>query len=169
MVRAQPCMANTSCVWCQKKEDKLNFVTMYTFLDKSLHFSEKLTWFMGFLFSGTHCTTDWTSKLPHRFYEGLGLNTPRFTTRLAFWQTEIKGDNVKMYGRHGNLSEQTGVTLLLIDRWSDIRIHIPWFNGQYSVVSFINLSLMKLILTWIYFVWLNKNAKFPCQLCQRFP
>ena len=28
MVRAWPCMANTSCNWCQKKEDKLNYVTM---------------------------------------------------------------------------------------------------------------------------------------------
>ena len=46
-------MANTSCNWCQKKEDKLNFVTMSTFSDNSLQFWEKLTWFMGFLFSGT--------------------------------------------------------------------------------------------------------------------
>ena len=28
MVRAWPCMDNTSCNWCQKKENKLNFVTM---------------------------------------------------------------------------------------------------------------------------------------------
>ena len=28
MVRACSCMANTSYNWCQKKEDKLNFVTM---------------------------------------------------------------------------------------------------------------------------------------------
>ena len=50
MVRAWSCMANTSYNWCQKKEAKLNFVTMYTFSDKSLQFSEKLTRFMGFLF-----------------------------------------------------------------------------------------------------------------------
>ena len=55
MVRACSCMANTSCNWCQQKEDKLNFVTMSTFSDKSLQFSEKLTRFMGFLFCGTHC------------------------------------------------------------------------------------------------------------------
>ena len=28
MVHARPCMANRSCNWCQKKEHKLNFVTM---------------------------------------------------------------------------------------------------------------------------------------------
>ena len=28
MVRACSCMANTSCNWCQMKENKLNFVTM---------------------------------------------------------------------------------------------------------------------------------------------
>ena len=36
MVRAWLCMANTSYNWCQKKEDKLNVVTMQTFSDKSL-------------------------------------------------------------------------------------------------------------------------------------
>ena len=55
MVRAWPCMANTYCNWCQKKEDKLNFVTMQTFSDKSLVF-RKINLIYGFLFfSGTHC------------------------------------------------------------------------------------------------------------------
>ena len=56
MVRAWPCMANTSCNWCQNKEDKLAFVTMQRCSDKSYGFHKNLLAFMGFIFSGTHCT-----------------------------------------------------------------------------------------------------------------
>ena len=61
MVHAWPCMADTSCnVWCQKKEDKLNFVPNVNFFDKSLQFSEKLTWIYRVSFFLGRTVMSWT-------------------------------------------------------------------------------------------------------------
>ena len=72
MVPAWPCIANTSCNWCQIKEDKMNFLTMSTFADKSLVFRKIHLIFMGFLFAGTHCTC--TEQTLYQSYQDCAID-----------------------------------------------------------------------------------------------
>ena len=58
IVLAWPCVGITAHIWCQMKEDELNFVTIKTIFHKIVNFSGKITALSGFLFIGTHCIGD---------------------------------------------------------------------------------------------------------------
>ena len=45
----------TANIWCQMKEDELNFVTMKSIFYKTFNFSGKITALSGFVCIGTHC------------------------------------------------------------------------------------------------------------------
>ena len=54
IVLARLCVGITTHIWCQMKEDELNFVTIKTICYKTFNFSGKITALSGFLFIGTH-------------------------------------------------------------------------------------------------------------------
>ena len=69
IVLARLCVDITAHIWCQMKEDELNFVTIKTIFHKIFNFSGKITALSGFLFIGTHC-----------IYKSSFLNFPLFFT-----------------------------------------------------------------------------------------